>query len=320
MAARIAGQGHGGARFTGASRRPRGAAGRRAAGDWSDSVGGDAPAIGERLLAALADRMPAPAPRQTWRRLRMPHMADPFAALEARFGEALLRDEPLVRYTWRARRPGGRPGDGSFLPGPGRAVGLAHEAGCPGWCWRRANVLIRGSRRARAGDCQPRARDGLRRRWAGWAESGASLSTVARKASNGAWAVLSGANVPARSAGRWSATPGRTAARSRGSSSTRSTRQRGCCAALRWTPTICATATGLGAQRTARSLRAAAASSNWKPGHDPKALNERIAELAVRRKRTQPPGRRWAHVQEPAGEHAGRLIEAAGLKARRSAA
>lgn len=62
MAARIAGQGHGGARFTGSFEATLAALldGVRP-GDWVLILSaGDAPAIGERLLAALADRMPAP--------------------------------------------------------------------------------------------------------------------------------------------------------------------------------------------------------------------------------------------------------------------
>ncbi len=227
-------------------------------------------------------------------------MADPFAALEARFGEALLRDEPLVRYT--VARLGG-PADALVTAHScqdlAEAVGLAHEAGLP-WLvlGGGANVLIadRGVRglvivnhaRGMAFEDDGRV----------WAESGASLSTVARKASNGAWAVLSGANVPLgrRGGGRQRRAHGGEIARQ-----------------LIYVDLLDSEAAArrcAGPRRYALRLRASAPKDSavascccgkfqLKPGHDPKALNERIAELAVRRKRTSAPGRRWAAFKNP---------------------
>jgi UDP-N-acetylmuramate dehydrogenase len=51
-----------------------------------------------------------------------------------------------------------------------------------------------------------------------------------------------------------------------------------------------------------------------RPG-DREALDSRVAEIQTRRKATQPPGASCGSVfKNPPGNHAGRLIEAAGLK------
>lgn len=54
------------------------------------------------------------------------------------------------------------------------------------------------------------------------------------------------------------------------------------------------------------------------PG-DPEALEARVAEIRVRRRESQPPGATCGSVfKNPPGDYAGRLIEATGLKGRRS--
>ena len=51
---------------------------------------------------------------------------------------------------------------------------------------------------------------------------------------------------------------------------------------------------------------------------DPQALQARVDEFVAHRKRTQPPGASMGSMfQNPPGDHAGRLIEAVGLKGRR---
>ena len=51
---------------------------------------------------------------------------------------------------------------------------------------------------------------------------------------------------------------------------------------------------------------------------DPQVLQAKVDEFLVRRKRTQPPGASMGSVfKNPPGDHAGRLIEAAGLKGQR---
>jgi UDP-N-acetylmuramate dehydrogenase len=50
-------------------------------------------------------------------------------------------------------------------------------------------------------------------------------------------------------------------------------------------------------------------------GRDPEALNARASAFVAHRKRTQPPGASLGSIfKNPPGDHAGRLIEAAGLK------
>jgi UDP-N-acetylmuramate dehydrogenase len=54
---------------------------------------------------------------------------------------------------------------------------------------------------------------------------------------------------------------------------------------------------------------------------DREALRQRVAEIAGQRQRTQPPGASWGSMfKNPPGDHAGRLIEAAGMKGRRQGA
>src|SRR5690606_40474700 len=107
-------------------------------------------------------------------------MSDLFATLEARFGEALRRDEPMARYT--VARLGG-PADALVTVRSREeladAVALAVEAGLP---WRvlggGANVLI-GDSGVRGLVIVNHARDmSLGEDGQVWAESGASFSTL----------------------------------------------------------------------------------------------------------------------------------------------
>lgn len=53
----------------------------------------------------------------------------------------------------------------------------------------------------------------------------------------------------------------------------------------------------------------------------PEATRARVADLKARRQQTQPPGASWGSMfKNPPGDHAGRLIEAAGLKGMRKGA
>jgi UDP-N-acetylmuramate dehydrogenase len=50
-------------------------------------------------------------------------------------------------------------------------------------------------------------------------------------------------------------------------------------------------------------------------------LQQRVAEIAGQRQRTQPPGASWGSMfKNPPGDHAGRLLEQAGMKGRRQGA
>jgi UDP-N-acetylmuramate dehydrogenase len=52
-------------------------------------------------------------------------------------------------------------------------------------------------------------------------------------------------------------------------------------------------------------------------GHDPAALSAQAEQYVAHRKRTQPPGASLGSIfKNPPGDYAGRLIEAAGLRAR----
>lgn len=54
---------------------------------------------------------------------------------------------------------------------------------------------------------------------------------------------------------------------------------------------------------------------------DQEALRQRVSEIAGQRQRTQPPGASWGSMfKNPPGDHAGRLLEAAGMKGRRQGA
>lgn len=247
-------------------------------------------------------------------------MSDPFAPLEARFGEALRRDEPLARYT--VARLGG-PADALVTVRSADeladAVVLAVEAGVP---WRvlggGANVLIadRGVRglvivnHARAvrldGDGQV------------WAESGASFSTLARKSANRGLSGLEwAANVPGTVGGavvnNAGAHGGDVAHLLMYADLLDSAQHR---AVVRWT------ADEMQYDYRASVLKGRhgryvvlAAAFRLEPGHDPAALNARIEDLVAHRKRTQPPGASLGSMfKNPPGDYAGRLIEAAGLK------
>jgi len=247
-------------------------------------------------------------------------MSDPFAGLAARFGDALRRDEPMGRYT--VARLGG-PADALVtvrsVDELADAVALAVEAGVP---WRvlggGANVLI-GDHGVRGLVIVNHARgmtledDGMV-----WAESGASFSTLARKAANrGLSGMEWAANVPGSVGGAVvnnAGAHGGDVAHLLVYADLLDSAQG--CSVVRWTP-----------DQMRYDYRASALKGNHgryvvlaaafqlEPGHDPAELNARMSALVSHRKRTQPPGASLGSMfKNPPGDYAGRLIEAAGLK------
>ncbi|NLE52416.1 MAG: UDP-N-acetylmuramate dehydrogenase [Chloroflexi bacterium] len=247
-------------------------------------------------------------------------MSDPFTALEARFGEALRRDEPMARYT--VARLGG-PAD-ALVTVRSRdeladAVTLAVESGLP---WRvlggGANVLV-SDRGVRGLVIVNHAREAtLGEDGQVWAESGTSFSTLARKAASRGlsgleWAV----NVPGTVGGavvnNAGAHGGDVAARLVYADLLDCAQGR---TVERWPPEqMCYDyrASALKGQHGRYVVLAAA--FRLDPGHEPAAINARISELVAHRKGTQPPGASLGSMfKNPPGDYAGRLIEATGLK------
>lgn len=247
-------------------------------------------------------------------------MSDPFAALEARFGEALHRDEPMARYT--VARLGG-PADALVTIRSrdelAEAVMLAVDGGLP---WRvlggGANVLI-ADRGVRGLVIVNHAREmALDDAGPVWAESGASLSTLARKAASRGlsgleWAV----NVPGSVGGAVvnnAGAHGGDTAELLVDAELLDSAQGG--TILRWTRGDM----HYGYRASALKGRHAryvvlAAKFSLEPAHDPALLNERMSALVAHRKQTQPPGSSLGSMfKNPPGDYAGRLIEAAGLK------
>jgi len=247
-------------------------------------------------------------------------MTDRYATLADRFGVALKRDEPLARYT--VARLGG-PADALLAANSTtdltEAVTLACQAGIP---W----IILGGGTNVLISDAGYRGlvivnqTKGVRFENGGRvvAESGASLSTLARRCMNQGLAGLEWAvNVPGTVGGAVINNAGAHGGDMAGS--------------LRWVEILSledrphVELWGVGQMRydyRASVLKGQrgryvvlAATLILEPGHDPDALNARADGFVAHRKRTQPPGASLGSIfKNPPDDYAGRLIEAAGLK------
>ncbi len=249
-------------------------------------------------------------------------MPDPYFPLAERFGEALKRDEPLSRYT--VARLGG-PADALLTVHSAaelaEAATLAQESGVS-WVvlGGGANVLVadagfRGLVIINRADAVQLQADGRVN-----AESGASLSTLARKCiaqglAGLEWAVSIPGTVGGAAINNAGAHGGDMAS------------------VVRWVELL----NVQGALRphvevwSAAQMRYAYRHSALKgahgqyvllsvalrltPNHDPEQLGARADAFVAHRKRTQPPGASLGSIfKNPPNDYAGRLIEAAGLK------
>ncbi len=247
-------------------------------------------------------------------------MPDPYRPLTERFGEALKRDELLSRYT--VARLGG-PADALITVHSAdelaEAATLAHEAGVP-WVvlGGGANVLVadagfRGLVIVNRADAMHVADDGRVT-----AESGASLSTLARKCIAAGlagleWAVSIPGTVGGAAINNAGAHGGDMAAVVRWvellNLEERPHLEVWSVAQMRYAYRHSALK-GAHGQYVVLSvtLRLAA-------GHEPAQLSARADEFVAHRKRTQPPGASLGSIfKNPPNDYAGRLIEAAGLK------
>ncbi len=247
-------------------------------------------------------------------------MNELYAPLADRFGAALRRNDPLARYT--VARLGG-PADALLIAGSmpdlTHAIKLAHEYHIP-WIilGGGANVLIadkgyRGlvivnhTRAVRLND------DGTL-----VAESGANLTTVARRCMSQGWAGLEWAvNVPGTVGGAVINNAGAHGGEMSQSLLSAELLELGEKAGIALWPV----------EKMAYAYRYSAlkgqhgryvvlsAQLRLEPGHDPAALNEKADGYIAHRKRTQPPGASLGSIfKNPPGDYAGRLLEAAGLK------
>ena len=247
-------------------------------------------------------------------------MTDPFLPLIDRFGSALKRDESLTRYT--VARLGG-PADALLAANNTSdlkdAVLLAHQHAIP---W----IILGGGTNVLIADAGVRGlvivnqTKGTHFENGGRvvAESGASLSTLARRCMNQGlsgleWAV----NVPGTVGGATVNNAGAHGGDMAGSVS--------------WIEIFCLEdrphieVWSVGQMKYAYRMSALKGSRGryvvlettlkLDPGHDPDALNAKADEFVGHRKRTQPPGASLGSIfKNPPGDYAGRLIEAAGLK------
>jgi len=247
-------------------------------------------------------------------------MTDRYATLADRFGVALKRDELLGRYT--VARLGG-PADALLAANSTtdltEAVTLACQAGIP---W----IILGGGTNVLISDAGYRGlvivnqTKGVRFENGGRvvAESGASLSTLARRCMNQGLAGLEWAvNVPGTVGGAVVNNAG-----AHGGAMADS---------VRWIevftvherPHIELWSAGQMRYEYRNSVLKGqsgcqvvlAVTLALEPGHDPEALNARASAFVAHRKRTQPPGATLGSIfKNPPGDYAGRLIEAAGLK------
>ena len=247
-------------------------------------------------------------------------MSDRYQPLAEQFGAVMKRDEPLARYT--VARLGG-PADALVVANSttdlADAVTLAARHDIP-WIvlGSGANVLVADAgyrglviiNHAKAFRFEENERV--------VAESGANLSTLARRCMNQGLAGLEWAvNVPGTVGGAVINNAGAHGGDMAG--------------AVRWVETLSledrphVELWGAGQMRYGYRSSALkgergryvvlAATLILEPGHDPGALNARADSFVAHRKRTQPPGASLGSIfKNPPGDYAGRLIEAAGLK------
>lgn len=250
----------------------------------------------------------------------MNEQPDRYHPLAERFGVALRRDEPLARYT--VARLGG-PADALVVANNTTdltdAVTLAAKHGIP-WLvlGGGANVLVADAgyrglviiNHAKA----VRFEEGGRV----VAESGANLSTLARRCMNQGLAGLEWAvNVPGTVGGAVINNAG-----AHGGDMAASVRWvelfsvEDCPHVELWSVAQMRYGYRTSALKGERGRYVVlAVTLLLEPGHDPDALNARADEFVAHRKRTQPPGASLGSIfKNPPGDYAGRLIEAAGLK------
>jgi UDP-N-acetylmuramate dehydrogenase len=325
MAELIRAAGHPDVRYTGAlDATARILAGRVQPGDRVVLLSaGDAPQIGEQVLEQLSltsgpSRM---AERQPGVEMGGGQpMADPYQSLFDRFGTALKRDEPLARYT--VARLGG-PADALLIANSTNdlsdAVMLAHRDGLP---W----IILGGGANVLIADAGYRGvviidhAKGVRFEESGrvLAESGASLASLARRCINQGLAGLEWAvNIPGTVGGAVVNNAGAHGGDMAGS--------------VRWVEIFSLEdrphTEVWGVSQMQYGYRASvlkgsrgryvvlAATLALEPGHNPDELNAKSEEFVAYRKRTQPPGASLGSIfKNPTGDHAGRLVEAAGLK------
>lgn len=247
-------------------------------------------------------------------------MSDRYEPLAERFGAAMKRDEPLARYT--VARLGG-PADALVVANSTTDLtAAATQAARHGIPW----VVLGGGANVLVADAGYRGlviinhSKAVRFEEGGRvvAESGANLSTLARRCMNQGLAGLEWAvNVPGTVGGAVINNAG-----AHGGDMA---------AAVRWVEIFsvedCPHVELWGVNQMCYGYRSSvlksergrhvvlAARLTLEPGHDPGELNARADGFVAHRKRTQPPGASLGSIfRNPPGDYAGRLIEEAGLK------
>ncbi len=247
-------------------------------------------------------------------------MPECYQPLIERFGAALKRDENLARYT--VARLGG-PADALVVANSTTdltdAVTLAKNAGVP---W----IILGGGANVLAADAGFRGlviinhTKGLRFEGDGRIvlESGASISTVARKCMNQGLAGLEWAvNIPGTVGGAVVNNAG-----AHGGDMADSVRYVEVFNVQDRPHVELWNVTQLRYDYRTSILKGdrgryvvIAATLQLDPGHDPDDLNAKADEFVAHRKRTQPPGASLGSIfKNPPGDYAGRLIEDCGLK------
>lgn len=247
-------------------------------------------------------------------------MTDLYAPLVERFGENLKRDEPLARYT--VAQLGG-PADALIVAQSpddlAVAAALAHGQGIP---W----IVLGGGTNVLVSDDGFRGLVIANHTRDTWfedggrvvAESGASLSTLARQCMSRGWGGLEwGVNVPG--------TVGGAAVNNAGAHDGDMAQLVRTVDLLRldgepqsesWPVERMEYAYRHSVLKGSRGrYLVLAVTLGLEPGRDPAVLSERASAFVEHRKSTQPPGASLGSMfKNPPGDYAGRLIEAAGLK------